>query len=171
MQERGREDPCLRRFLARGEGGGSITLEQSNIECLALGCSGLFQALKYLDENIKCILFVLPLKDINYDLSIINLSQIVIMRKPCCYKVLVFISVAILLLIDFTNFAKADNYGDKDYNYDRHQYPDYQSSTYSFLSHLYRLILLPFLRSSRFCGLKQVQGLKTFFFSSCHVRA
>ena len=32
-----------------------------------------------------------------------------------------------------------------------------------FLSHLYRLILLPFLRSSRFCGLKEVQGLKTFF--------
>ena len=72
--------------------------------------------------------FVLPLKDINYDLSIINLSQIVIMRVPCCYKVLIFISVAILLLIDRTNFAKAD----KDYNYGRYQYPDYQSGTYSF---------------------------------------
>ena len=50
------------------------------------------------------------------------------MTVPCCYKVLVFISVAILLLIDLTNFAKAD----KDYNYDRYQYPEYQSGTYSF---------------------------------------
>ena len=41
MQEGGREDPCLRRFLARGEGGGSITLEKSNIECL-LGCLASF---------------------------------------------------------------------------------------------------------------------------------
>ena len=77
-------------------------------------------------------LFVLPLKDINYKLSIINLSQIVIMGVPCCYKVLIFISIAILLLIDFTNFAKADNYGDKEYNYDRYQYPDYQGSKYIF---------------------------------------
>ena len=72
------------------------------------------------------------------------------MLVPCCYKVLVFILVAILLLIDFTNFAKADNYGDKDYTYDRYQYPDYQypdqSSKYSFVSCLYGLILL-FLRS------------------------
>ena len=73
------------------------------------------------------------------------------MRVPCCYKVLVFISVVISLLIDFTNFAKADNFGDKDYNYDRYQYPDYQSSTYSFLSHLFRLILVIFLRLSHFC--------------------
>ena len=51
------------------------------------------------------------------------------MTVPCCYKVLVFMLVAILLLIDLTNFAKADNYPDKDYNYDRYQYPDYQSST------------------------------------------
>ena len=80
-------------------------------------------------------LFVLPLKDINYKLSIINLSQIVIMRVPCCYKVLVFISVVISLLIDLTNFAKADNFGDKDYNYDRYQYPDYPSSMYSFFYH------------------------------------
>ena len=80
--------------------------------------------------NLK--LFVLPLKDINYELSIINSTQIVIMRVPYCYKVLVFISVAILLLIDFTNFAKADKYSDKDYNFERYQYPDYESSTYSF---------------------------------------
>ena len=75
-------------------------------------------------------LIVLLLKDINYELYIINLSQIVIMRVPCCYKVLVFISVAILLLIDLTNFANADNYPDEDYNYDRYQYPDYHSSKY-----------------------------------------
>ena len=90
-------------------------------------------------------LFVLPLKDINYELSIINLSQIVIM--------LVFISLAIFLVIDFTNFSKADSYADKDYNYDRYQYPDYQSSTYNSLSCLYKLFLLPFLRSFCFCGL------------------
>ena len=110
-------------------------------------------------------LFVLPLKDINYELSIINLSQIVIMRLLCCYKVLVFISVAILLVIDFANFAKADNYADKDYNYDRYQYPDYQSSIYSFLSRLYRLILLSFLRSSCSCGLwiERSARFKRFF--------
>ena len=51
------------------------------------------------------------------------------MTLPCCYKVLVFMLVAILLLFDLTNFAKADNFADKDYNY---QYPDYQSSTYIF---------------------------------------
>ena len=55
------------------------------------------------------------------------------MTVPCCYKVLVFMLVAILLLIDFTNFAKADSYEDKDYNHYRYDYPDYQSSTYSFL--------------------------------------
>ena len=43
--------------------------------------------------------------------------------------------VAILLLIDFINFAKAENYPDKDYNYDRYPYPDYPSSTYSFFYH------------------------------------
>ena len=46
------------------------------------------------------------------------------MTLPCCYKVLVFMLVAILLLIDFKNLAKADNYADNDYNYDRYQYPD-----------------------------------------------
>ena len=34
--------------------------------------------------------------------------------------------VAILLLINFTNLAKADNYEDKVYNYDSYQYPDYE---------------------------------------------
>ena len=62
------------------------------------------------------------------------------MTVPCCYKVLVFMLVAILLLIDFTNFAKADNFEDKDYNYDRYQYPDYQSSMYIFFIMLVRLI-------------------------------
>ena len=47
-------------------------------------------------------LIVLPLKDINYVLHIINLSQILIMTVPCRYKVLVFILVAISLLIDCT---------------------------------------------------------------------
>ena len=80
-------------------------------------------------------LIVLSLKDINLCFTyvrIINLSQILIMTVPCCYKVLVFMLVAILLLIDFINFAKAENYPDKDYNYDRYQYPDYPSSMYSF---------------------------------------
>ena len=58
------------------------------------------------------------------------------MTVPCCYKVLVFMLVAILLLIDLTNFAKADNYPDKDYNYDKYQYPDYQRSTCIFLPRL-----------------------------------
>ena len=65
------------------------------------------------------------------------------MTVPCCYKVLVFMLVAILLLIDFTKFAKADNFEDKDYNYDRHQYPDYQSSMYIFFIMLVRLIYNP----------------------------
>ena len=53
------------------------------------------------------------------------------MTVLCCYKVLVFMLVAILL-IDFTNLAKADN-ADNDYNYDRYDnYDRYQSSTYSF---------------------------------------
>ena len=74
-------------------------------------------------------LITLSLKGINY---VLHMSQILIMTVPCCYKVLVFMLVAILLLIDFTNFAKAENYPDKDYNYDRYQYPDYQSSMYIF---------------------------------------
>ena len=48
------------------------------------------------------------------------------MRVSCSYKVLVFILVAFLLLIDFTNSAKAANYADKAYSYDSYQYPDYQ---------------------------------------------
>ena len=48
-------------------------------------------------------LIVLPLKDINHVLHIINLSQILIMTVPCCYKVLVFMLVAISLLIDCTD--------------------------------------------------------------------
>ena len=54
------------------------------------------------------------------------------MRVASCYKVLAFIFVAILSVI---NFAKAD----KDYNYERYEYPDYvypgQSSMYSFSYH------------------------------------
>ena len=48
------------------------------------------------------------------------------MTVPCCYKVLVFMLVAILLLIECTNLAKADNQADKIYNYDSYQYSDYQ---------------------------------------------
>ena len=80
-------------------------------------------------------LIVLLLKNINYEIYITNLSQIVIMKVSCYNKVLIFILVAILLIIDFTNLAKADNYGDKDYNYDRYQYPDYQNSMYRFFYH------------------------------------
>ena len=40
------------------------------------------------------------------------------------------------MLIDNTNVAKADNYPDNVYDYDRYQYPDYEcpdsSSMYSF---------------------------------------
>jgi hypothetical protein len=58
------------------------------------------------------------------------------MRVRYCDKVFIFIIVAILLLIDNTNFAKADNYADKFYSYDSYQDPDYQypdqSSKYSF---------------------------------------
>ena len=65
----------------------------------------------------------------NYLHTIINSSQILIMRVPYCFKVLVFISVAILLLIDLT---KADQGG----IYEEYPCPDYyypgQSSTYSF---------------------------------------
>ena len=39
-------------------------------------------------------LIVLPLTDINYKLNITNLSQIVIMRVPWCYKVLIFTLVS-----------------------------------------------------------------------------
>ena len=97
-------------------------------------------------------MIVLLLKDINHDLCSINSSQIVIMTVRYHYKVLIFIIVAILLLIDNTNFAKADNYADKVYSYDSYHYPDYQypdqSSTYSFFSYLYRSVLLPVPRSS-----------------------
>ena len=78
-------------------------------------------------------LIVLPLKDINHVLHILICHKLyVMMTLPCCYKVLVFMLVAILLLFDLTNFAKANNFADKDYNY---QYPDYQSSTYIFFYH------------------------------------
>ena len=62
------------------------------------------------------------------------------MRVRYCDKVFIFIIVAILLLIDNTNFAKADNYADKFYSYDSYQDPDYQypdqSSKYSFFFHI-----------------------------------
>ena len=63
----------------------------------------------------------MPLKDINYELYITNLSQIVNMGVPCYTKVLIF--VLVLLLIDLTNFTKAENYKDKVYNYDSYEYP------------------------------------------------
>ena len=49
------------------------------------------------------------------------------MGVHCCYKVLIFISVSILLLIVFTNLVKADTYADKVNNYDSYQYPDRNS--------------------------------------------
>ena len=118
-------------------------------------------------------LIVLSLKDINLCFTyvrIINLSQILIMTVPCCYKVLVFMLVAILLLIDFTNFAKAENYPDKDYNYDRYQYPDYPSSMYSFLSCFVQINfntipeVLPFML---LVDLKEVPGLMVFCYQNC----
>ena len=124
----------------------------------------------------------LLLKNIDYEICITNLSQIVIMRVSCSYKVLVFILVAFLLLIDFTNSAKAANYADKAYSYDSYQYPDYQypdlNSTYVFFLHLYRSILLPvLLRSSRsidrplllgeFSGFERSARFKSLFFLSC----
>ena len=46
------------------------------------------------------------------------------------------IFVLVLLLIDLTNFAKAENYKDKVYNYDSYEYPGYEypdsRSTYIF---------------------------------------
>ena len=54
-------------------------------------------------------LIVLPLKDIDYVLHVINqichkfVTDFKIMTVPCRYKVLVFILVAISLLIDSTN--------------------------------------------------------------------
>ena len=79
-------------------------------------------------------LFVLPSKDINYELYITNLSQIVNMGVPCYNKMLIFVLVS--LLIDLTNFAKAENYKDKVYNHDSYEYPCYEypdsRSTYIF---------------------------------------
>ena len=69
-------------------------------------------------------LFVLFLKDINYELYITNLSQFVNMGVPCYTKVLIF--ALVLLLIDLTNFTKAENYKDKVYNYDSYDYPGYE---------------------------------------------
>ena len=90
------------------------------------------------------------------------------MTVPCYYKLLVLMLAAILLLIDFPNFAKADDYADKDYIYDRYQYPDYQSSTYNFFKTLVQIILLTFLRSW-LVDLKEVPSLKFVF--SHHVSA
>ena len=66
-------------------------------------------------------LIVLLLKDINYELYIINLSLIAIMRVPYCYKIFIFIKIAILLLIDNTNLSKADSYDS--YEYPGDEYP------------------------------------------------
>ena len=43
------------------------------------------------------------------------------MGVPCYTKVLIF--ALVLLLIDLTNFTKAENYKDKVYNYDSYEYP------------------------------------------------
>ena len=69
-------------------------------------------------------LIVLLLKDIDYELYIINWSQIAIMRVTYCYKMFIFITIAILLLIDNTNLAKADNY-------DSYEYPGYECHYFS----------------------------------------
>ena len=56
------------------------------------------------------------------------------MGVPCYNKMLIFVLVS--LLIDLTNFAKAENYKDKVYNYDSYEYPGYEypdsRSTYIF---------------------------------------
>ena len=46
------------------------------------------------------------------------------MRAPYGYKVFIFIIIAILLLIDNTNLAKADNY-------DSYEYPGYECHYFS----------------------------------------
>ena len=55
-------------------------------------------------------------------IKIINLSQIIIMGVLCYAKVLIF--TLVLLLVDFTNLAKADSLqiADKVYNYDSYEY-------------------------------------------------
>ena len=47
------------------------------------------------------------------------------MRVPYCYKMFIFIIIAILLLVDNTNLAKADNYDS--YEYTSYEYPDSRS--------------------------------------------
>ena len=63
------------------------------------------------------------------------------MEVPCYAKVLIF--TLVLLLVDFTNLAKAQKFADKVYNYDSYEYPGYEypdsRSMYSFFSSLYRL--------------------------------
>ena len=84
-----------------------------------------------LKSRFACSTIVLFLEAINYVLHIINLSQILIMTLPCCYKGLVSMLVAILLLIECTNLAKADNQADSYQYYPDYQYPD-QNSKYDF---------------------------------------
>ena len=64
---------------------------------------------------------------------------------PCSNKVLVFMLVAILLLIECTNLAKAENQADKIYDYDSYEYPGYQypdqNSRYNLFSWLCRFKL------------------------------
>ena len=56
------------------------------------------------------------------------------MGVPCYAKVLIF--TLVLLLVDFTNLAKAQKFADKVYNYDSYEYPGYEypdsRSMYSF---------------------------------------
>ena len=64
------------------------------------------------------------------------------MDVPCCAKVLIF--TLVLLLIDFTNLAKAENYKETVYNYDSYEYPGYEypdsKSTCSFFFMLVQII-------------------------------
>ena len=66
--------------------------------------------------------------------------EILIMTAPCCNKVLVFMLVSILLLIECTNLAKANNQADSYEYYPDYHYPD-QNSKNNLFSCLCRLIL------------------------------
>ena len=73
----------------------------------------------------------------------------------------------VLLLIDFTNLAKAES---PIYNYDSYEYPGYEypdsKSTCSFFFHActdYFTIGSPSATDGRVVDLKQVPGLKIFF--------
>ena len=89
------------------------------------------------------------------------------MGVPWYAKVLIF--TLVLLLVDFTNLAKA---ADKVYNYDSYEYPGYEypdsRSMYSFFSCLYRFTtgpeVLNALLMEEFSGLERSARLKRLFF-------